>query len=288
MLQLTEAEKISGGFNFVEGPVWIPNDHPIAALSGTSRACLIFSDIPDSRIYWYRAGETGVLREETGQSNGNALHVDGSLLSCEHETRRVSRMDCNGSVTTLADRFDGRRLNSPNDIVVRSDGAVFFTDPPYGVASEDRELEFQGVYRLSAADRVVRLLRGDFERPNGLAFSRDENQLFVADTELGKIVKFDVAPSGDLSGELDFCHCDRPDGLRLDREGNVWVACLDGVEIFSPEGERLVRIELPERPANIVFGDDDLSSLYICARTSIYRVRSSIPGHATPVMESFL
>ncbi len=282
MVVSSEVDKVAGGFQFVEGPVWLSGGDSLRSLTGGRGECLIFSDIPASRLYWYRAGQTGILREATGQTNGNTLDTDGSLLSCEHQYCRVSRMNENGIIEVLADSFQGRRLNSPNDIVSRSDGMIYFTDPPYGVGADDRELEFQGVYCLSPDTRQLKLLRDDFDKPNGLAFSVDECELFVADTEKGHLRKFSVASDGRLSREQIFCLCDRPDGMCLDQGGNVWVACLNGIEVFNPNGERIAYVELPERPANLAFGDTDLKSIYICARTSIYRVRSSVAGAVRP------
>jgi len=149
MIVSSEINKVADGFQFVEGPVWLNAGDSLTSLTGSMAECLIFSDIPTSQLYWYRAGETGVLREATGQANGNTLGIDGGLLSCEQKNRRISRMDESGIVKVLADKFQGKRLNSPNDIVMRSDGMIFFTDPPYGVCADDRELEFQGVYCLS-------------------------------------------------------------------------------------------------------------------------------------------
>lgn len=278
MFDTFKIEKIATGFQFLEGPVWLSSGHPLTSLTGASQECLIFSDIPASRIYWFRAGETGVLRDNTGEANGNTLDADGSLLSCEHQNRRVSRMAADGQVETVVDRLKGSRLNSPNDIVVRSDGMIFFTDPPYGVSQEQRELDFQGVFALSPQNGALKLLQDDFEKPNGLAFSLNENHLYVADTEKGHLRLFDVDTDGSLSSNRTFCECERPDGLRLDEAGNVWVACLNGVEIFDPKGAHIGSVPLPERPANLTFGDADARSIYICARTSLYRTRSKIPG----------
>jgi len=283
MIVSPAVEKVAGGFEFVEGPVWLSAGDPLTALTGARAECLIFSDIPASRLYWYRDGQTGILREATGQANGNTLDAGGGLLSCEHQNRRISRMDGNGIIKVLADRFQGRRLNSPNDVVTRSDGMIFFTDPPYGVDADDRELEFQGVYCLNTELPQLQLLRDDFEKPNGLAFSTDECELFVADTEKGHLRQFCVESNGILSNERVFCECDRPDGISLDKAGNVWVACLDGIEVFDPDGQRIAMVKLPERPANLAFGGADLKSIYVCARTSIYRLQSEVAGAVRPV-----
>jgi len=269
---------VAGGFRFVEGPVWLCAGHPLIELTSETTGCLIFSDIPVGRLHWYRDGRTGLLRNVMGQANGNALDTEGRLLSCEHKSHRVSRMNRHGLAETMVDSFQGMRLNSPNDVVVRSDGRVFFTDPPYGVSAQARELDFQGVYCLNPMGSQLKLIQDEFEKPNGLAFTVDENELLVADTERGHLKQFKVDRDGTLSKERIFCECDRPDGVRLDRAGNVWVACLNGVEIFAPDGRHVAGIELPERPANLAFGDADLKSVYICARTSIYKIRSAIAG----------
>lgn len=283
MFDSFQVEKIAGGFQFVEGPVWLKANHPLTSLTGADSGCLIFSDIPESRLYWLRDDKNGIMRKSTGQANGNTLDTGGNLLSCEHLNRRVSRTLANGTVETIIDRYRDKRLNSPNDIVVRSDGMMFFTDPPYGVEADERELDFQGLYCLGPEQPQLRLLEDDFDKPNGLAFSTDERTLFVADTERGHLKAFLVDTDGSLSAQRIFCECVRPDGIRLDEAGNVWVACMDGIDIFDPEGGNITSIEIPERPANLVFGGADLRSVYICARTSIYRTRSVIPGAIRPL-----
>lgn len=249
------AEKVAGGFQFLEGPVWI-----------AARQELIFSDIPADRMYVRRHEQIELFRHPSHQANGNCLDRQGRLITCEHQTRRLTRTEPDGTIVPLATHFQGRRLNSPNDVVVRSDGVIFFTDPPYGVKPEDRELNIQGVFQI-AGNRVERVA-DDFQKPNGLCFSPDERRLYIADTEAGHVrIGHDV-----------FCRVQRPDGMRVDRAGNLYVAALTAVEIFAPDGNRLGTIELPERPANLAFGDADRQTLYICARTSLYRVRVTIPG----------
>ena len=255
------AAKIAGDFQFLEGPVWVP-----------ARNELLFSDIPASRINRWKDGRVEVWREPSGQANGNSLDPQGRLVTCEHETRRVSRTEPDGTVIALATHFEGKRLNSPNDVVCRSDGSVYFSDPPYGVKSELRELDFQGVFRIGAPG-APQLVAKDFEKPNGLAFSPDEKHLYIADTERGHLRAFDVRPDGTLHNSRVFCQVERPDGLRVDPAGNVYVAAMTAVEMFDPAGHRVGTITLPERPANLAFGDADRRSLYICARTSLYRAR---------------
>jgi sugar lactone lactonase YvrE len=275
-------KKICTGFQFLEGPVWVQAGTPLLAQAETKNGGLIFSDLSASEIHWLADDRTGVLRQLTGQANGSALDQDGCLVSCEHDTRRVSRLDSSGNVSCVVTHYDGKRLNSPNDVAVRSDGSIFFTDPPYGVCGDDRELDFQGVYCVRDGSSEAILLAGDFSKPNGLAFSVDESELYVADTERGHLRRFSVAGDGELSSDIEFCRCERPDGICLDRDGNVWVACLDGVEVFDRSGRRTTYINLPERPANLAFGGADLKTLYICARTSIYRLQSEIAGALRP------
>lgn len=256
----TAAEKVAGGFQFLEGPVWVP-----------ARQELLFSDIPASTIYRYKAGTIDVFRTPSHQANGNTLDPHRRLITCEHETRRVTRTEPDGTIVPVATHFEGRRLNSPNDVICKSDGSIYFTDPPYGVKPEARELDFQGVFR--ADGKTLALIAKDFVKPNGLAFSPDEKTLYVADTELGHIRALDEAGHSRI-----FCHVERPDGFRVDSAGNLYVAAMKAVEIFSPSGQKTGEITLPERPANVAFGDADRRTLYICARTSLYKVRMALPG----------
>ena len=182
-----EAERIATSFQFLEGPVWVP-----------ARNELLFSDIPASRIYRYSpaAKSFTVFREPSGQANGNALDPLGRLVNCEHENRRVSRTEPDGTIIALATHYEGKRLNSPNDVVCKSDSSVYFSDPPYGVKAERRELDFQGVFRVSSDGKTLTVLARDFAKPNGLAFSPDEKILYIADTELGHIRAFDARIAG--------------------------------------------------------------------------------------------
>ncbi len=258
------AEKVAGDFKFTEGPVW-----------NAKRGELLFSDIPTNRIYRFKNGKAEVFREPSGNTNGNALDNQSRLVSCEHGNRRVSRTEADGTVVTLANRYDGKRLNSPNDVVVKRDGAIYFTDPPYGVKKELRELDFQGVYRVSPDGKKVTLLVKDFIKPNGLAFSPDEKVLYIADTEGNHIRAFDVAADGTLTHGRVFCQVPRPDGVRVDSDGNLYSTAQTGVEVFSPKGDKLGVIKCPEQPANLAFAGADCQTLYITARTGLYRVRLS-------------
>ncbi len=267
------AQKVRGDFQFLEGPVWV-----------LARNELIFSDIPASRIYRYAPATNSfsVFREPSGQANGNALDPQGRLVTCEHENRRISRMEADGTVVPLATHYEGKRLNSPNDIVCRSDGGVYFSDPPYGVKAELRELDFQGVFRVSPDGKTLTLLVRDFIKPNGLAFSPDEKILYIADTEVGHIRAFDVNADGTITNSRVFCKVERPDGFRVDIKGNLYISAVKSVEIFDRTGKKFGEITLPQRPANVAFGDPDRKTLYICARTGFYKARVAIPGVAMP------
>jgi sugar lactone lactonase YvrE len=283
-------ERIAGGLGFTEGPVW-------------RRGELLFSDIPNRRIArWRRLPEGPELTTfATGTSNGLTLDRQGRVLAAEHDGRRVSRVGDDGARTVLAERFQGKRLNSPNDIVVRSDGAIYFTDPPYGVQParpgtvrpagwwmqpiEGKELPWQGVYRI-APDGALHLLVDDFALPNGLAFSPDESVLYVDDSAHKHIRAFDVRPDGTLTGNrilLDMASEDPgvPDGLKVDVHGHVFCTGPGGIWVGTPDGARLGRIVLPELPANLAWGEDG-TVLYVTARTSVYRLptltRGALPG----------
>ena len=269
-----QVEKVASGFQFTEGPVWDP------------RGFLLFSDIPANTIYKWTPGasEAEVYRTPSGHSNGLTLDRAGRLLACEHD-RRVSRTERDGTIGTLADRYRGKRLNSPNDIVVRSDGSIYFTDPPYGLPrqEEGKELDFNGVYRL-VPDGTLTLLDDSFVRPNGLAFSPDERTLYVDDSAGMHIRAFDVRPDGTLTNGRLFAELKEagkegvPDGMKVDVRGNVFCAGPGGIWVFGSGGELLGKIETPEVPANLAWGDVDLKTLYITARTGLYWVRVQIGG----------
>jgi sugar lactone lactonase YvrE len=272
-------EKIAGGFQFTEGPVWVPDGY------------LLFSDIPADTIYRWTPGSAAaeVFRTPSGRSNGLTLDREGRLLACEHD-RRLSRTEKDGRVVALAGRYEGRRLNSPNDVVVKSDGCVYFTDPPYGLSrqEEGRELDFNGVYRL-APDGTLTLLDDSFDRPNGLAFSPDERVLYVNDSRRGHIRAFDVQSDGVLSNGRVFAELRNPgkegspDGMKVDVRGNVFCTGPGGIWVLDAAGEPLGLIEVPEVPANLAWGDDDLRTLYITARTGLYRMRVRTGG--APLVE---
>lgn len=271
LLEAAEAERVATGCQFTEGPLWHPDGY------------LLFSDIPRNRIMqWKPGGELTVWREPSGQSNGLTFDRQGRLLAAEHQGRRVSRTLADGSVETVAERYQGKRLHSPNDLVVHSSGAVCFTDPPYG--GNPAELEAFGVYRV-APDGAVTQLAADFERPNGLAFSPDEQTLYVDDTARQHVRAFDVAEDGTLRrgrvlATMDPSRQGGADGLKVDADGRIWCTGPGGCWVFQPNGEALGILVLPEIPANCAWGDDDRGTLYLTARTSVYRVRTKVRGLA--------
>ncbi|MEM7798239.1 MAG: SMP-30/gluconolactonase/LRE family protein [Chloroflexota bacterium] len=269
-------------FDFLEGPIWNPADQS-----------LIFSDILGNTIYrWQKGGTIEKLRRNSYMANGNAFDHIGRVITCEHATSRLSRSDFgNDYYEVLATHFDGKELNSPNDVVVKKDGNIYFTDPTsgrsagYGVPRE-AELPFSGVYRLNPNNMRLTLLVNDFAKPNGLCFSTDESLLYVNDTIRQHIRVFDVQPDGtlkngrlfaDLVGSLPGV----ADGMKVDSRGNVYSCGPGGVQIFTPGGNHLGTVVMPEHTANLVFGDSDYKSLYITASTSIYRLRVQVPGHPT-------
>ncbi len=274
--QGSNVERVATGFWFTEGPVW-----------NVKGAYLLFSDIPADRIIkWTREGGISDFRVPSGKSNGLTLDGKGRLIACEHANRRVSRTETNGAVVAIASRYKGRRLNSPNDVVVKRDGSVYFTDPPYGLnhifgAPEEPELPFYGVYRISPDGGGLALLIDD-SVPNGLAFSPDESSLYVADTERNHIRVFDVTGDGRVCSGRIFAQISgeplAPDGMKVDSEGNIYVTGKGGVWVLNPEGKRMGIIPVPELPANMAWGDADWKTLFITARSSLYRVRMNIAG----------
>ena len=261
-------ETVAEGFKFTEGPVWLPTGD------------LIFSDIPADTIY---KADRSIFRHPTNNTNGQTLDQEGRVIACEHSARRVVRIEKDGKTTILADSFEGKKLNSPNDAVVRSDGAIFFTDPPYGIpVGQKQELQFQGVYMISPSGAIKALGR-DFLKPNGIALSLDEKTLYVADTDGNHVRAFDLADDGTASNGRVFCELPKPDGLRLDQKGNIWCTADDGVRVFTPAGALLHTVKVPQIPANCAFGGADGKTLYITARTGLYKVRCTTPGAAVPI-----
>ncbi len=271
-------EELATGFDFTEGAVW---NHV--------ETCLIFSDMPGNVIRkWTPANGIEVFRQPSNMANGNTYDLQGRLITCEHATSRVTRTEHDGSLTILVSHYDGKELNSPNDVIVKSDGSIYFSDPSfgrmeyYGVA-RDAELDFRGVYRLDPESGDLTLLVDDFDQPNGLTFSLDEQRLFINDTMRGHIRVFDVDADGGLTSghvwaELAGDREGLADGMKIDRQGNLYTAGPGGVHVFAPDATCLGVIYVPQGVANFTWGDADLRSLFINAGTSLYRTRVNVPG----------
>ena len=274
MLVESSLSCLASGFSFLEGPVWIEPGSALLALTRFDKGTLLFSDISGRKIYAWSDGEIDIFREKSRAANGNTLDADGSLLTCEHDSRRVTRTSCSGTISVVAERFAGKRLNSPNDVVVSGAGHIFFTDPPYGVADEERELNIQGVYCVDPVDATLTLMAEDFVRPNGIAFSPADEVLYVADTERSHVRAMSLTTEYSVAADAVFCDVERPDGLRVDADGNLFVAAMEGVEVFDPKGAKIAELKMPVRPANLEFGGAGMRSLFICARHSLYRVET--------------
>jgi len=262
-----QIERVAGGFRFTEGPAW------------SREGFLLFSDVPNDQILKYVPGEKPtVFRENSNGANGNAFDAQGRFYSCESRTRRVVRMDKKGNLQVLADKWDGKRLNAPNDIVIRKDGHVYFTDPAFGNQADTRELDFYGVYHITPKGELS-LIAKPAGRPNGIAFAPGGHVLYVANSDEHNVRAYDVDHNGDISGERIVISgvVGVPDGIRLDEKGNIYVAA-NGVAIYDAHGKLTETIEFSETPANCAFGDSDLQTLYVTARTSLYRVRRSVKG----------
>lgn len=278
-----ELERLAGGFQFTEGPVW-----------SQARRCWYFSDIPANTLYRYSdAGGAQAHRQPSHFSNGLTLDREGRLLACEHRARRVTREEPDGRVVVLADRYRGQRLNSPNDLIVARDGSVIFTDPHYGLLSGlggpgEQELPFRGVYRLAPGATEPALLVDDFEAPNGLALTSDQRRLYIDDSERCHLRVFDVSSDWKLSGgQVVLQHpLDRetgvPDGMKLDAQDNVFCTGRGGVWVLSPGGVVIGCLHLPEVTANLNWGEDGRHSLFLAASTSIFRLRC-LTGGSAPV-----
>lgn len=275
-----QLEQIATGFRFTEGPLWDPRD-----------GSLLFSDIPSNQIQRWTEGQgTELYRDPSHKSNGLTWDLEGRLLACEHLGRRVSRTQDDGSVVPVVERYGGKLLNSPNDLVVHSGGAIYFSDPPYGIQSadfgeiRDQEQPLNGLYIIPPGATEPVLLSDDFDRPNGLAFSPDEKRLYVADTPRYHVRVFDMNSDGTLSGGAVFAQFEeaqgagRPDGMKVDTEGNLYTTGPGGLWIVAPDGTLLAHLRFPERTANCAWGDWDYRSLFVTASTSVYRLRTEIPG----------
>jgi gluconolactonase len=276
LLESSEFTQVATGFGFTEGPTWHPDGH------------LYFVDMRALRIHRIRPGQTAeIARADSGETNGTTFDLQGRLVMCEGGGRRITRMNADGSIEVLADRFEGGRFNRPNDLVCRSDGSIFFTDPSLRVPFADREVPHAGVYRI-APDGALSLV-ADFEYPNGLAFSPDERILYVANSRWSKYIHaLEINDDGTLRRRRIFADMNSdepdgvPDGMKVDVEGRVFCTGPGGVWVFTPYGAHLGIITPPELPANLAFGGPDGKTLFFTARTSVYSVRVKVPGQPHP------
>lgn len=271
-------EQLATGFMFTEGPIWHPQE-----------GHLTFSDIPGNHMRrWTPSKGMETFRKPSNMANGNVYDRTGRIVTCEHATSSVTREEHDGSRTVIASHYLGKELNSPNDIVVKSDGGIYFTDPTYGRMEgfgvlRAQDLDFQGVYRVEEDGGRLRLLADDFAQPNGLCFNRAETMLYVNDTERGHIRRFDVKPDGGVSGGEIWAEVTGegeggPDGLKVDERDNVYCCGPGGLHVFAPDATCLGVIRVPEVLANFTWGDADMRSLFLTASTSLYRVRSQTAG----------
>ncbi|MBO0344006.1 SMP-30/gluconolactonase/LRE family protein [Roseibium sp. CAU 1637] len=285
--QNARLQRVATGFEWTEGPVWFA-DHLL----------LLFSDIPANRMMRMTLdGHVSEFRGPSNYANGNTRDVEGRLVTCQHGSRSVTRTEVDGSITVLADSFEGKRLNSPNDVVVQSNGAVWFTDPTYGILSDyegyeaDPEQGCHGVYRLDPVTGDLRAMIIDFVQPNGLAFSPDEKTLYVAESgsshnlEVPSVIRaFQLNDDGEVLSNKVFATIDQglPDGMRVDAQGHVWSSAADGIHCFHPDGTRLGKILVPEVVANLCFGGPRGNRIFIAGTTSIYMIavnaKSAVSG----------
>ena len=280
-------DRLYSGCRWAEGPAYFAGGR-----------YLVWSDIPNDRMLRYDEtdGHVSVFRQPARNSNGNTVDRQGRLVTCEHLLRRVTRTEHDGSLTVIADRYDGKRLNSPNDVVVKSDGSIWFTDPTYGIDSDlegdkaESEIGACYVYRVDPDSGAVTAMVTDTVRPNGLAFSPDESQLYVADTgrshgpeNPAHIRVFDVGGDGKLTGGRVFADATVGmfDGFRIDEAGRIWSSAGDGIHCYHPDGTLIGKIKVPEVVANCVFGGRKRNMLYICGTTSLYSVYLMINGAKT-------
>jgi gluconolactonase len=276
LLETTEAERLATGFTFTEGPLW------------HSDGFFYFVDLRVHRLHKIVPGQAAELvRENTGEGNGTTFDLQGRLIMCEGGNRRLTRMDPDGRVEVLVDQYEGKRFNRPNDVVCKSDGSIFFTDPGLRIPLAERELPNAGVYRL-APDGALTLV-ADCEYPNGLAFSPDERTLYVANSRWAAYIHaLELNDDGTLRRRRIFADMSSdepdgvPDGMKVDVEGHVYCTGPGGVWVFNPDGSQLGMIRLPEIPANLAFGGSDRRTLFFTARTSVYAMRVKVPGVPHP------
>lgn len=281
-------ERLWTGSRWAEGPAWFP-----------AHNTLVWSDIPNDRMLRFDAlsGQTAVFRQPARNSNGNTVDREGRLVTCEHGGRQVTRTEHDGRITVLASHYEGRRLNSPNDVVVKSDGSIWFTDPDYGILSDyegdraEAEIGRCNVYHIDGQSGALTVVAGDFVKPNGLAFSPDESILYIADTgashdpENGpRHIRACVVDGATLGGSTVFATCTSGlfDGFRLDAEGRIWTSAADGVHIYHPDGTLIGKVAIPEIVANVCWGGPKLNRLFICGTTSLYAVMTHTNGAVRP------
>jgi len=267
-----EVRQIATDLQFTEGPTWY-----------AAGSCLLFSDIPANRIYkWSEKGGLTVWREPSHNANGHTTDCQGRLVSCEHGSRRVTRTAKDGQVTVLCSTYKGKRLNSPNDVAVKSDGTIWFTDPPYGLKREEQEQPACYVFRLDAGAKEPVVVASDFTRPNGIAFSPDERWVYVAnsDGKAAHVRRFRVTADNALADGRVFCTIrpGGPDGIRCDAGGRLYVSAGDGVQVFSPAGKLIGKVRTPQGAANCAFGGPDGRTFFITARKSVWAVRLKVSG----------
>jgi gluconolactonase len=280
-------EKLAEGFRWLEGPVWFA-DHD----------CLLFSDLPNDRVLrWTDTGGVSLFRQPSHFENGHTRDREGRLVSCCHRTRCITRTEPDGRITLLADRFDGKRLNSPNDVIVKSDGTIWFTDPPYGIQTDyeggKQTAELPAyVYRLEPQSGTLTVAADSFDGPNGLCFSPDEKRLYITESGLQfavdpvqEIRVFDVSDDGTRLTNGRAFHKVRPgfaDGLRCDEDGNIWGSAADGVHCIDPAGVLLGKIKVPYTVSNLAFGGRNRSRLFICASHTLYAIYINCRGAQRP------
>jgi gluconolactonase len=283
-----EVERLGTGFTFTEGPIWHPKEHH-----------LLFSDMPaDIRRRWGESGGVVEVMNPSNKCNGLTYDADLNLLVCEHSTSSVVREYPDGRRETIASHYQGKELNSPNDIVVHSSGAIYFSDPTYGRwpgfgIERETDLDFRGVYRIAPGGGDPQLLVDDFGEPNGLCFSPDESLLYINDTPNAHIRVFDVGADGTIAnsrmfaesiGDGDLEKGGLVDGMKCDERGNIWVTGPGGVWVFAPDGEHLGVVEIPESVGNLTFGGPDWNWMFVPASTSLYRFQTKVAGHREPYM----
>ena len=263
-----KVEKFSGGYTFTEGPVWVKEGY------------LIWSDVPNDKIWKAVPGEKPVVfRDASNKTNGNDYDGKGNVYHCEGGSHRITKSDRKGTVTVVAESYQGKRFNAPNDIIVRKDGHLYFTDPAFGASQEaGRQLDFFGIYHVTPKGEVE-LVAKPKGRPNGTALSPNGKILYVDNSDERSVYAYDLDGKGAASNERVLISGIKgvPDGMAVDEKGNLYVTA-DALEIYTPEGKSLHRVEFPEIPRNVAFGDADLQTLYVTAYTSVYRVRVNVKG----------